>query len=133
MGSPHAAASMLGPRCVRVVSETSPFGLNPLAANSRRNRDDSLTTSNECRPNLPAYHFDMRAPMVLNPESKYPNRHAYVLKLRSDASHDEFVGRIENLVTGQQREFASVQDLVAFVAGDLVLAADERAARDADD
>ncbi len=71
--------------------------------------------------------------MVLNPESKYPNRHAYVLKLRSDASRDDFVGRIENLVTGQQREFASVQDLVAFVAGDLALAADERAAGDADD
>lgn len=75
----------------------------------------------------------MRAPMVLNPESKYPNRHAYVLKLRSDASHDDFVGRIENLVTGQQREFASVHDLVAFVAADLALAADERAAGNADD
>ncbi len=107
--------------------------MKPPAANSRRNRDDSLTTSNERRPNLTAYHFETRAPMVLNPESKYPNRHAYVLKLRSDASRDDFVGRIENLVTGQQREFASVQDLVAFVAGDLALAADERAAGNADD
>ena len=75
----------------------------------------------------------MRAPMVLNPESKYPNRHAYVLKLRSDASRDDFVGRIENLVTGQQREFASVHDLVVFVAGDLEVAAGERAAGNAED
>lgn len=124
---------MMGPRCARVVSETSPFGLKPLAANSRRNHDDSLTTSKWRRSTLPAYHFEMRAPMVLNPESKYPNRHAYVLKLRSDASRDDFVGRIENLVTGEQREFASVQDLVAFVAADLALASDERAAGRADD
>lgn len=124
---------MLGAQRARVVSETSPFGGEPRAANSRRNRDGSLTTSKARDPNLPAYLFELRAPMVLNPESKYPNRHAYVLKLRSDASRDDFVGRIENLVTGRQREFATVHDLVAFVAGDLALAADERATGDADD
>jgi hypothetical protein len=63
--------------------------------------------------------------MALNPESRYPNRRAYVLKMRSDAKRDEFAGRIENLVTGQQREFASVHDLVVFIASDLAVAAGE--------
>ena len=70
--------------------------------------------------------------MALNPESRYPNRRAYVLKMRSDAKRDEFTGRIENLVTGQQREFASVHDLVVFIASDLEVAADEQATRDGD-
>ena len=38
--------------------------------------------------------------MVLNPESKYPNRRAYVLKLRSDATPEAFAGRLENLSPG---------------------------------
>jgi len=70
--------------------------------------------------------------MVLNPESRYPNRRAYVLKMRSDARRDEFAGRIENLVTGLQREFASVHDLVVFIASDLEVAAGEQAAPDGD-
>ena len=40
--------------------------------------------------------------MSLKPESKYPNRRAYVLKLRSDASPEDLSGRLENLVTGKQ-------------------------------
>jgi len=71
--------------------------------------------------------------MVLNPESKYPNRRAYVLKMRSDANRDEFAGRIENLVTGQQRQFASVHDLVVFIASDLEVAADEHSSRHGDE
>ena len=47
--------------------------------------------------------------MVLNAESKYPNRRAYVLKLRGDATPDALAGRIENLVTGNQLEFASAR------------------------
>ena len=58
--------------------------------------------------------------MVLNPESKYPNRRAYVLKLRRDATPDALAGRIENLVTGQQLEFASAQALIAALAYALV-------------
>ncbi len=68
--------------------------------------------------------------MVLSRESKYPNRRAYVLKLRADARPEALVGRIENLVTGQQREFASVAELVAFVFGDLEASVDERPADD---
>lgn len=59
------------------------------------------------------------SPMTLNPESKYPNRRAYVLKVRGDAKPDALVGRIENLVTGQQREFASGDELLQSLARDL--------------
>jgi hypothetical protein len=68
--------------------------------------------------------------MVLNPESKYPNRRAYVLKLRGDAKPDALAGRIENLVTGQQLDFASAQQLLDSLARDLELAAVDHA-RDA--
>lgn len=57
--------------------------------------------------------------MPLNSESKYPTRRAYVLKMRSDAKADTFAGRIENLVTGQQREFTSGRELLDSIASDL--------------
>jgi hypothetical protein len=57
--------------------------------------------------------------MTLNPESKYPNRRAYVLKVRGDARPDALVGRIENLVTGQQRDFTSGDELLQSLARDL--------------
>ena len=65
--------------------------------------------------------------MVLNPESKYPNRRAYVLKLRGDATPEALAGRIENLVTGRQREFASAHDLLTSIAGDLATAGEHAA------
>ena len=65
--------------------------------------------------------------MVLNPESKYSNRRAYVLKLRSDATPGALTGRLENLVTGRQREFASAEELLEALATDLALAAGEGA------
>ncbi|MBV8503303.1 MAG: hypothetical protein JO006_16485 [Paucibacter sp.] len=57
--------------------------------------------------------------MVLNPEIKYPNRRAYVLKLRGDAAPGALAGRVENLVTGRQREFASADELLAAIAAEL--------------
>jgi hypothetical protein len=60
--------------------------------------------------------------MVLNSESKYPNRRAYVLKLRADATPQAFAGRLENLVTGRQHEFASAEELLASIASDLASA-----------
>ncbi len=57
--------------------------------------------------------------MTLNPESKYPNRRSYVLKMRGDATAGELTGRLENLVTGQQREFASGGELLAAIVRDL--------------
>ena len=58
--------------------------------------------------------------MTLNPESKYPTRRAYVVKVRADAKPDALSGRVENLVTGQQREFASGQELLESIASDLL-------------
>lgn len=66
--------------------------------------------------------------MVLNPQSKYPNRRTYVLKLRSDAAPGALVGRLENLVTGRQYEFSCAEELSASIAGDLASIAAERAA-----
>jgi hypothetical protein len=57
--------------------------------------------------------------MVLDPESKYPSRRAYVVKLRRDATPAALVGRLENLVTGRQREFSSADELSASIAADL--------------
>ena len=68
--------------------------------------------------------------MKLNRESKYPNRRAYVLKLRGDATAQALAGRLENLVTGRQREFASAVELLESIAGDLALGAAERPADD---
>jgi hypothetical protein len=65
--------------------------------------------------------------MSLNPESKYPSRRSYVVKLRSDAEPDALKGRLENLVTGRQREFSSAEELLKSIAADLASAAGEQA------
>ena len=57
--------------------------------------------------------------MPLNPESKYPTRRTYVVKLRADAKVGALSGRLENFVTGHQREFATGQELVESIAIDL--------------
>ena len=66
--------------------------------------------------------------MPLNTESKYPNRRAYVLKLRADAAPGALAGRLENLVTGRQHEFASSEELLTSIASDLASAGGECAA-----
>ena len=50
--------------------------------------------------------------MSVQSESKFPNRLAYVLKLRGDATRDAIAGRLENLVTGQRVEFGSGRHLL---------------------
>jgi 3-hydroxyisobutyrate dehydrogenase-like beta-hydroxyacid dehydrogenase len=57
--------------------------------------------------------------MSLNSESKYPSRRAYVVKVRGDATADALAGRLENLVTGTQREFSSARELLESIASDL--------------
>jgi hypothetical protein len=57
--------------------------------------------------------------MVLSSDSKYPTRRAYVLKLRSDAMPGAISGRIENVLTGQQHEFSSGNELLESLTGDL--------------
>ena len=64
--------------------------------------------------------------MVLNPETKYPYRRAYVVNLRGDATPGTLAGRIENMVTGRQHEFASAEELLASIASDLASAGAER-------
>lgn len=64
--------------------------------------------------------------MTLKSESTFPSRRTYVLKLRSDAEPEALAGRIENLVTGQQREFASGDELLDLIANDLGANAGER-------
>jgi hypothetical protein len=58
--------------------------------------------------------------MVLSSDSKYPNRRAYVVKLRSDATPDALSGRLENLVTGRRGEFTSALELFRLIVGDIV-------------
>ena len=50
------------------------------------------------------------------PRIQDPTRRTDVLKVRSDAKPDELVGRLENMVTGQQREFASGQEPAGITA-----------------
>ena len=57
--------------------------------------------------------------MPLSSESKYPSRRAYVVKVRADATAEALAGRVENLVTGTQREFSSARELLESIASDL--------------
>lgn len=57
--------------------------------------------------------------MTLNAQSKYPSRRAYVLKMRGDAKPGALAGRLENLVTGRQLEFASGRELLDALAAEL--------------
>ena len=66
--------------------------------------------------------------MTLDPKSKYPSRRTYVVKVRRDAKRDALSGRLENIVTGQQREFASAAELLDSLASDIETAALEQPA-----
>ena len=57
--------------------------------------------------------------MTFNTDSKYPTRRAYVVKVRGDADPNSLAGRLENLVTGRQHEFASGRELLESIASDL--------------
>lgn len=71
--------------------------------------------------------------MVLNPESKYPTRRAYVVKLQNDATPATLVGRVENLVTGHQRDFACAGELLRAISADLAVSAGSQAEDSAED
>ena len=55
----------------------------------------------------------------MNSDSKYPNRRAYVVKLRSNATPDALCGRVENLLVCEQHEFASGLELIELIQADL--------------
>ena len=65
--------------------------------------------------------------VILRADSKYPNRRAYVLKLRSDATPDDLCGRLENLVTSEHLDFGSADELCELIARDLESCATESA------
>jgi hypothetical protein len=46
--------------------------------------------------------------------------------MRNDAGPDELAGRVENLVTGASREFASGRELLECIARDLEAKAEDR-------
>ncbi len=62
--------------------------------------------------------------MTFNSQSKYPSRRAYIIKMRGDARPDELSGRLENLVTGAQREFTSGGELLEAIAKELAACGD---------
>ena len=64
--------------------------------------------------------------MTLDREPRFPSRRTYVLKLRSDARPGLVAGRLENLVTGEQREFASASELMRTLESDLEASGHER-------
>jgi hypothetical protein len=49
-----------------------------------------------------------------------------VVKIRGDAKPDALAGRLENLVTGRQCEFASGRELLESIASNLEATPDER-------
>lgn len=57
--------------------------------------------------------------MTLKPQTTYPNRRAYVLKVRGDATPAALAGRVENLVTGRQHAFETGRELVELIANDI--------------
>jgi hypothetical protein len=62
------------------------------------------------------------------PEYGYPSRHTFVVKVRSDADPDALAGRLENLATGKQLDFASARELLDSIAAVLGARAAERPA-----
>ena len=66
--------------------------------------------------------------MPLRTDTKFPNRLAYVLKLRGDATCDAIAGRLENLVTGQRLEFGSGRELLDALAREMDASSSDGAA-----
>jgi hypothetical protein len=58
--------------------------------------------------------------MVLSTDSRFPNRRAYVVKLRSDSAPGALRGRLENLLTCDHREFNCGEELLQLIEGDLL-------------
>jgi hypothetical protein len=57
--------------------------------------------------------------MTLKSETRYPSRRTYVVKVRGDAAPGALAGRLENVVTGRQCDFASDRELLESLASDL--------------
>ena len=64
--------------------------------------------------------------MTLKTAVTYPSRRAYVLKVRGDATPGSLVGRLENVVTGRQHDFATGRELLDSIASDLEASGKDR-------
>jgi len=60
--------------------------------------------------------------MILATRPSYPNARAYVLKLHCDAQPaiGKLIGRLVNVITGEQFAFGSAEELLACLARDAV-------------
>ena len=58
--------------------------------------------------------------MVLSTHPSYPSNRSFVLKLHRNAAplHGKLIGRLENIVTGEQFDFDSGVELLALLARD---------------
>ena len=63
--------------------------------------------------------------MTLSVAPKHPSRRTYVVKLRNDATAKTLCGRVENLVTCKQNDFASGHELVDLITRDIETSAAE--------
>lgn len=71
--------------------------------------------------------------MTLNPETKYPSRRTYVVRVRSDARPYLLAGRVEGLVTGESWDFASGHELLTALVRDIEAQSETAASRKARD
>jgi hypothetical protein len=59
--------------------------------------------------------------MILAVQPNYPNSRAYVLKLHRDAhpATGRYIGRLENVTTGEQFVFENIEELLAGLVRDV--------------
>lgn len=57
--------------------------------------------------------------MAPNTDARYPSRLTFVVKLRGDSGPGELRGRVENLLSCEQREFVSAPELIALIEAEL--------------
>ncbi len=57
--------------------------------------------------------------MSLANDPRYPTRRVYLLKLRQEATRDALCGRIENIVTCRQQDFASAAELLQLIGNEI--------------
>ena len=72
--------------------------------------------------------------MNLRRQPSFPHRRRYVIKLRDDAEavHGKLVGKLENIVSGQQFDFETDEQLIALLLADLRTTERTAPASDAD-
>lgn len=59
--------------------------------------------------------------MALSSEPRYPSKRQYLLQLQGDAGREGHAlsGRLEHIHTGERREFASAEQLLAVLEAEL--------------